>query len=348
MQSRNFLLLSHDFFFILQVIMKQGQEIVLTITGSDSIGESGIQADIRTISELGGRALSAITSVTMQNTVGILEYFDVPADIVAGQIEAVLNDIQPDVIKIGMIRNTEVLDVICDEIKKYRPQYVVYHPVVYSARGEKLMDDNLSHSVFLELLPLCSLIIMTRSDALILMDCKGGYSVDSLYKNVVLLDDAQPSHGESNCFSAAVSVYLSKGLSSADAIIKSKIYIQQLMLQTENLHGRSEELFRDFLDMLSKEFSHRSDVQYYAGGLNVSSRYLAQVARRVSGKSPKSIIDERLLKEIKQQLASTQHSIQEVAYMMGFSSQAHLSRFFRKMTGLSPREYRNSQLVNQD
>jgi hydroxymethylpyrimidine/phosphomethylpyrimidine kinase len=318
--------------------MKQEQGIVLTITGSDSIGESGVQADIRTISDLGGRALSAITSVTMQNTIGILEYFDLPATTVAGQIEAVLNDILPVVIKIGMIRKVEVLHAICEAVRKYNPQQVIYHPVVYSARGEKLMDEKLAHSISKELLPLCSLIIMKKRDAQILMED------DTLYNRVELLEDGQSSHGENNCFSAAVAVFLSQGMALQEALDKSKEYIRQLALQTENLHGRSEELFHDFLELLSKDYAHRSDVQYYADGLNVSSRYLAQVVRRVSGKSPKSIIDERVLKEIKQQLASTPSSIQEVAYLLGFSSQAHLSRFFRKMTGQTPREYRNSLL----
>ena len=79
----------------------------MTITGSDSTSESGIQADIKTISELGGYAVTAITSVTVQTTLGIQEFFDLPAKIVEAQIEAVMNDVQPDVVKIGMIRTEE-------------------------------------------------------------------------------------------------------------------------------------------------------------------------------------------------------------------------------------------------
>ena len=71
--------------------------MILTITGSDSTGGSGVQADIRTISELGGYAVSAITSITVQNTLGIQEFFDIPAEIVSGQIEAIMNDVQPDI-----------------------------------------------------------------------------------------------------------------------------------------------------------------------------------------------------------------------------------------------------------
>lgn len=323
--------------------MKQNQGIVLTITGSDSIGESGIQADIRTISDLGGRALSAITSVTMQNTLGILEYFDLPSDTVAGQIEAVLNDIQPDVIKIGMIRRVDVLDVICEEIKKYHPQHVVYHPVVYSVREDKLMDSKLAGLITKELLPLCSLVIMKRRDAKLLL------TDDDSYKNVFLLEDEQPTmHGESNCFSAAVAAFLSDGVDRDEALAKSSDYIRQIVLRNGNLHGRSGELFNDFSNLLSRDFTHRSDVQFYADMLNVSSRYLSQVVKRVSGKSPKCIIDEMLLKEVLRLLSSTQLSIQEVALQSGFSSQAHLSRFFRKMTGQAPREYRKELIGMND
>lgn len=90
---------------------------ILTITGSDSTGGSGVQADIRTISELGGYAVSAITSITVQNTLGIQAFFDVPAEIVSGQIEAIMNDIQPSIVKVGMIRRVETLEVVIDALR---------------------------------------------------------------------------------------------------------------------------------------------------------------------------------------------------------------------------------------
>ena len=76
---------------------------ILTITGSDGTGGSGVQADIKTVSALGGYAVTAITSITVQNTLGIQEFYDLPADTVTGQVEAIVNDVQPKVVKIGMI-----------------------------------------------------------------------------------------------------------------------------------------------------------------------------------------------------------------------------------------------------
>ena len=99
---------------------------ILTITGSDSSGISGVQADIRTIASLGAYAVSAITSITMQNTIGIQSFYDLPAATVRGQVEAVVNDVEPQVVKIGMIRRTDVLQVIVDLIVKYKPLFVVY------------------------------------------------------------------------------------------------------------------------------------------------------------------------------------------------------------------------------
>ena len=115
---------------------------ILTITGSDSTGGSGVQADIKTISALGGYALSAITAITVQNTLGIQEFFNLPANIVAGQIEAIINDIQPEVVKIGMIRSVGTLNAVVGALSKYKPRQTIYDPIVYSSRGDVLMADD--------------------------------------------------------------------------------------------------------------------------------------------------------------------------------------------------------------
>ena len=95
---------------------------ILTITGSDSTGLSGIQADITTITSLGGQAVSVITSITAQNTLGIQQFYDIPASVVRQQIEAIVNDVQPRIVKIGLIRSVEVLNVIVEMLTRYRPE----------------------------------------------------------------------------------------------------------------------------------------------------------------------------------------------------------------------------------
>ena len=113
---------------------------ILTITGSDGTGGSGVQADIKTVSALGGYAVTAITSITVQNTLGIQEFYDLPADIVTGQVEAIVNDVQPKVVKIGMIRRSDVMVAVAKAIERYKPDVVIYDPVVVSSKGDVLMS----------------------------------------------------------------------------------------------------------------------------------------------------------------------------------------------------------------
>ena len=93
---------------------------VLTIAGSDCSGGAGIQADIKAISALGGYAASAITAITVQNTCGVTGIHPVPASYVKAQIEAVMTDIKPSAIKIGMINDVEIVKAIAESIKEYK------------------------------------------------------------------------------------------------------------------------------------------------------------------------------------------------------------------------------------
>ena len=98
---------------------------ILTITGSDGTGGSGVQADIRVINQLGGIAASAVTSITVQNTLGIQQFHDLPASVVCQQVEAIINDLQPQVVKIGLLRRTEVVEVLADVLRKYHPLHIM-------------------------------------------------------------------------------------------------------------------------------------------------------------------------------------------------------------------------------
>ena len=114
---------------------------VLTIAGSDSGGGAGIQADIKTISALGCFAASAITAITVQNTVGVTGIHSVPAEIVRDQIKAVMDDIGPDVIKIGMIHTKELAIIIAETLRQYPTVPVIFDPVMVATSGDKLIED---------------------------------------------------------------------------------------------------------------------------------------------------------------------------------------------------------------
>jgi len=286
---------------------------ILTITGSDSTAGSGVQADIKTISELGGYAMSAITSITVQTTLGIQQFYDVPAAIVEGQIDAVMNDFEPEVVKIGLIRREDTLDVVIRALQKYHPRHVILDTVVLSSRGDTLISREMLETISHQLIPLCTLVIKKDDGSM---------------------------HGLSNRYASAVAVFLSQGLSQEQAESKAKAYINTQVVRASDLQGRGSELYNELLDAIAEHHCKASDVKFYADLLNVSSRYLAQVTRRISGKSPKAIIDDYLIHEIELQLKSTDNTVQEIAYQFGFSSQAHFTKFFKKQKGVSPSQFR--------
>src|SRR5574344_917014 len=114
----------------------------LTIAGSDSSGGAGIQADIKTMSALGCYAASAITALTVQNTIGVTAVHAVPPEIVAGQIKAVMDDIKPLAVKVGMVNDKATIHAIADTLRHYRVKDLVVDPVMVATSGSRLMDDD--------------------------------------------------------------------------------------------------------------------------------------------------------------------------------------------------------------
>ena len=125
---------------------------VLTIAGSDSGGGAGIQADIKTISACGCYAMSAITAITVQNTLSVTDIYNIPTRVVIGQINAVLDDIGADAIKIGMLSNSELILNIKSTLVKNNYTNIVLDPVMISTSGHKLIDDDALETLKHELL----------------------------------------------------------------------------------------------------------------------------------------------------------------------------------------------------
>lgn len=129
--------------------------IILTIAGSDCSGGAGIQADIKTISALKGYAASVITAITAQNTLGVQAVYPLPADIVEAQIKSVMDDLHPNAVKIGMVHDSSIVHAVSQCLQKYKPEVVIYDPVMISTSGRRLMTeetvqtikDELFHSV---------------------------------------------------------------------------------------------------------------------------------------------------------------------------------------------------------
>lgn len=148
---------------------------VLTIAGSDSGGGAGIQADIKAISAMGCYAASAITAVTVQNTIGVQAVHPVPLDVLAGQIDAVLSDIGADAVKIGMLHSADVVNLVADKIEQYKIRNVVLDPVMVSTSGHRLIEESAIQTLKNRLLPLARVITPNIPEAEIL----SGMTIDS-------------------------------------------------------------------------------------------------------------------------------------------------------------------------
>jgi len=126
---------------------------VLTIAGSDCSGGAGIQADLKTMAAHGVYGMSVITALTAQNTTGVYGVFDVDPTFVAAQLDAVFSDIIPDAVKIGMVSNSRIIEVIVDKLREYRISNIVVDPVMVSTSGGKLLSDEAMEAVITKLIP---------------------------------------------------------------------------------------------------------------------------------------------------------------------------------------------------
>ena len=113
---------------------------ILVIAGSDSSGGAGIQADIKTVTMLGGYAMSAITAITAQNTLGVQATMPVPAEMVLAQIDSVVSDIGVDAVKIGMIGAAETAHAVADRLERLAVP-IVFDPVMVATSGDALADE---------------------------------------------------------------------------------------------------------------------------------------------------------------------------------------------------------------
>lgn len=138
---------------------------VLIIAGSDPSGGAGIQADIKTVTALGGYAATAITAITVQNTNGVSAVHAVPAEVIAAQIKAVMEDIGADVIKVGMIGNVATADVVFAMAKDYPGCPLVLDPVLVATSGDALADDGVAAIIKENLAGLSAVITPNTSEA---------------------------------------------------------------------------------------------------------------------------------------------------------------------------------------
>jgi hydroxymethylpyrimidine/phosphomethylpyrimidine kinase len=247
----------------------------LTIAGSDSGGCAGIQADLKTFAALQVHGMSAITSVTAQNTRGVRRVLDLPEEEIASQIEAVVEDIGVDAAKTGMLSTPGIIRIVSSKIKEYGIDRLVVDPVMVSTSGDLLMQEHAVETLVKKLLPLAITVTPNVSEAEILTGkslrtmeeleraakqiyrmgpksviIKGGHLKDPGQSPDLLFDGKDfhllpgeriptaNTHGSGCTFSAAVAAYLARGQSIVDAASSAKKYVQGAIWHSLSLgHG---------------------------------------------------------------------------------------------------------------
>ncbi|MFO8084880.1 MAG: bifunctional hydroxymethylpyrimidine kinase/phosphomethylpyrimidine kinase [Desulfobacterales bacterium] len=233
---------------------------ILTIAGSDSGGGAGIQADLKTITVLGGFGTSVITALTAQNTLGVQGIFPVPTDFIRRQMDSVLSDIGADAVKTGMLASMEIVEAVAWEINDHQLTPLVVDPVMVAKSGNLLLSENARETLKKILLPLAFVVTPNLAEAEILCGfavndtekmkdaakkiydfgpknvlIKGGHlkglPIDILYDGLSFQAYEAPrlsqrnTHGTGCTFSAALTTFLSQKMPIHQATIQAKAFI---------------------------------------------------------------------------------------------------------------------------
>ena len=235
---------------------------VLSIAGSDSGGGAGIQADLKTFSALGCYGMTAITALTAQNTQGVRGIHGVPPEFLAAQLDAVLEDIGADAVKIGMLHAPEIVRVVAQAIRKYKLKHVVLDPVMVATSGDRLIAEETVSVLVKELFPLATVVTPNLDEAELLLGrkingipelegaaralqalgaqgvlLKGGHLKGDEVVDLLLQRDLEPLrlgspriasenvHGTGCTLSSAIAAQLALGHGLEDAVRLARAYI---------------------------------------------------------------------------------------------------------------------------
>jgi hydroxymethylpyrimidine/phosphomethylpyrimidine kinase len=232
----------------------------LTIAGSDSGAGAGIQADLKTFAALGVYGTSAITAITAQNTVGVTQVFALSPNLVAAQVNAVMEDIGAHAVKTGMLANAAIIRAVATSVRQHRFKNLVVDPVMVATSGDLLIKKNAVAALRAELIPLAALVTPNIPEAEELTGVrirgreeiaeaarkivalgaqavvvKGGHlrgpAVDLFFDGKIFAELRAPrirtknTHGTGCTFSAAVAAYLARGEALESAVRATKKYI---------------------------------------------------------------------------------------------------------------------------
>ena len=254
---------------------------VLTIAGSDSSGGAGIQADIKTMTMNGVYAMSAITALTAQNTMGVTGIYEVTPEFLKMQIDTVFEDIRPDAVKIGMVASSGLIAVIGERLEYYGAENIVVDPVMISTSGSRLLREDALIAMVEELLPLAKIITPNIPEAEVLWGADirskeemllAANAISDRFETAVLLKgghmagDANDllclsgaykwfkgkkinnpnTHGTGCTLSSAIASNLAKGFSIVESVQRGKAYVSGALSAGLNLGKGSGPLMHNF------------------------------------------------------------------------------------------------------
>nr|WP_222622991.1 bifunctional hydroxymethylpyrimidine kinase/phosphomethylpyrimidine kinase [Ramlibacter cellulosilyticus] len=236
---------------------------VLSIAGSDSGGGAGIQADLKTFSALGCFGMTAITALTAQNTLGVRSIHAVPLDILADQIDAVVEDIGVDAVKIGMLHSADTVRTVAAALQRYGLRRVVLDPVMVATSGAKLIDETAIEVLVRELFPLATVVTPNLDEAALLVRrplateadmeraarellergaqavlVKGGHLAGDTVSDLLLARGAAPqwlrapriatpnTHGTGCTLSSAIASHLALGADLPEAVARASGFVR--------------------------------------------------------------------------------------------------------------------------
>ena len=238
----------------------------MTIAGSDSGGGAGIQADLKTFAALGVYGSSALTAITAQNTLGVTAVHELPPDMVAAQIDAVMSDIGADAVKTGMLSNSGIIRTVAEKVGEHAIENLVVDPVMVAKGGDRLLQEEAVEALRGLLVPLAAVVTPNLPEASVLVGrdvesledarraardildmgarsvvVKGGHlqgdAVDVFYDGRQMREIAAPripttsTHGTGCTFASAIAAGLAQGMGTEDAVVRAKEYV------TEAIHN---------------------------------------------------------------------------------------------------------------
>lgn len=260
----------------LSYIIEKGKKrkTALTIAGSDSSGGAGIQADIKTMIANGVYAMSAITALTAQNTLGVSGIMEVTPEFLGQQMDCIFTDIRPDAVKIGMVSSGELISVIAEKLIQYQAENIVVDPVMVSTSGSRLISEEAVEMLKKKLLPLATVLTPNIPEAQVLLGTeiktpedmeRSAKKIGEKYHCAVLLkgghqlNDANDylwqagqgrwfmgkrihnpnTHGTGCTLSSAIASNLAKGYSLEASVQKAKEYLSGALQAMLNLGAGS-------------------------------------------------------------------------------------------------------------